>query len=313
MALFAGGRAKLIDSLHSCKHQQKASQKSGQLAADCSLFVENRGYHDGVMSWKDKIFSFRETDEASMKPFLDHLEDLRWTAVKMAVVLVLSMGLALCYRNTLVNIIQDPLATVNPELISTLRARGPMDAISISFSLAFYAGIVLAFPFLLYFVAQFVLPALTLAEKKHILPVVFVGLMLFLGGVLSCYYWLLPITLAFALKDQQNLSWVSNWDVQSYFSFATQFVLSFGLAFELPLVVLFLVRLGVLNYAMLQKTRMVAFVIIFLLSAVITPTTDPFTLCAMALPMYVLYEICIFLAKYTEKKVAAPVEELPLE
>jgi len=115
------------------------------------------------------------------------------------------------------------------------------------------------------------------------------------------------------LKDQQNLSWTSNWDVQSYFSFATQFVLSFGLAFELPLVVLFLVRIGVLNHAMLTKTRMVAFVLIFMLAAVITPTTDPFTLCAMALPMYFLYEICIVLAKYMEKKVVDPQPELPLE
>lgn len=266
------------------------------------------------MSWTDKIFKFREPDESSVKPFLDHLEDLRWTAVKMGVTLFLAMGLAFCYRNALVNVIQQPLATVNPDFISTLRARGPMDSITISFSLAFYAGIVLAFPFLLYFVAQFILPALTLAEKKYILPVVFVGLGLFMTGVCFCYYWLLPTTLSYALKDQSSLSWTSNWDVQSYFSFTTQFVLSFGLAFELPLVVLFLVRIGVLNHAMLIKTRIIAFVLIFLLSAVITPTSDPFTLCAMALPMYALYEICIFLAKYMEKKnKAILLDELPPE
>ena len=171
----------------------------------------------------------------------------------------------------------------------------------------------MAFPFLLYFVAQFVVPALTLVEKKYVLPVVFVGLSLFLSGVLSCYYWLLPSTLRFALKDQQELAWTSNWDVQSYFSFTTQFVLSFGLAFELPLVVLFLVRIGVLNHEMLRKTRVIAFVLVFLLAAVITPTTDPFTLCAMAIPMYVLYEICIVLAKYTEKKLVRESEDPPLE
>ncbi len=254
------------------------------------------------MSWTDHIFKFREPNEASVKPFLDHLEDLRWTSIKMGVTLFLSMALAFCFRNSLVNIIQHPLAAVNPNFISTLRARGPMDSITISFSLAFYAGIVLAFPFLLYFLAQFILPALTLAEKKYVLPVVFIGLGLFLTGVFSCYYWLLPTTLAYALKDQSDLSWTSNWDVQSYFSFTTQFVISFGLAFELPLVVLFLVKIGILNYDMLKKTRMIAFVVIFMLAAVITPTTDPFTLCAMAFPMYFLYEICIFLAKYVEKK-----------
>lgn len=263
------------------------------------------------MPWTDKIFKFREPTEESIKPFLDHLEDLRWTSIKMGVTLMLAMGIAFFYRNTLVTIIQHPLAAVNPNFISTLRARGPMDSITISFSLAFYAGIVLAFPFLLWFLAQFLLPALTLAEKKYILPVVVVGLGLFLTGVFFCYYWLLPSTLAYALRDQQDLSWTSNWDVQSYFSFTTQFVLSFGLAFELPLVVLFLVKLGVLNHAMLAKTRMIAFVIIFLLAAVITPTTDPFTLCAMAFPMYFLYEICIFLAKFMERKIVEMDEDLP--
>jgi sec-independent protein translocase protein TatC len=266
------------------------------------------------MSWKDKIFKFREVDEESIKPFLDHLEDLRWTAVKMGLALFISMIVAFCFRNTLVRIIQFPLMSVDPSLVSTLRARGPMDSISISLSLAFYAGLVLAFPFLLYFIAQFVIPALTRAEKKYIFPVVFVGLTLFLSGALSCYYLLLPGTLRYALRDQQSLNWTSNWDVQSYFSFTTQFVISFGLAFQLPLVVLFLVRLGIVNHAMLSKTRMIAFVLIFILSAMITPTTDPFTLCAMAFPMYVLYEICIFLAKYTEKKASLPPdEEFPLE
>ena len=259
------------------------------------------------MSWKDHIFKFRESedDDESIKPFLDHLEDLRWTAVKVGVTLFIAMGVAFAFRNDLVNVIQHPLASINPDFLSTLRARGPMDSIIISFQLAFYAGIVLAFPFLLYFIAQFVLPALTRAEKKTVLPVVGVGLGLFLTGVYFCYQWLLPVTLNYALTDQQKLNWTSNWDVQSYFSFTTQFVISFGLAFQLPLVVLFLVRIGLVNRAMLAKTRMIAFILIFMLSAIITPTSDPFTLCAMALPMYVLYEICIFLSRFMERKPAA--------
>lgn len=260
------------------------------------------------MSWKDHIFKFRESNEVddSVKPFLDHLEDLRWTAVKVGVTLCIAMGVAFAFRNDLVQIIQYPLASINPDFLSTLRARGPMDSIIISFQLAFYAGIVIAFPFLLYFVAQFVLPALTKAEKKAVLPIVAVGLGLFLTGVYFCYGWLLPVTLNYALTDQQNLNWTSNWDVQSYFSFTTQFVISFGLAFQLPLVVLFLVRIGIVNRAMLAKTRMIAFILIFMLSAIITPTSDPFTLCAMALPMYFLYEICIFLSRFMERKKTLP-------
>jgi len=198
---------------------------------------------------------------------------------------------------------------VDPDLIASLRGRGPMDSVAISFSLAFYAGIVLAFPFLLHFLAEFILPALTMAEKKLVLPVVLIGLALFLAGAGFCYYLLLPSTLSYMYKDQRALNWTPNWDVQSYFSFTTQFVLSFGLAFELPLVVLVLVRLGVLTHAMLTKTRTVAFTIIFVLAAIITPTQDPFTLCAMGLPMYLLYELCIFIAKFMERKGAQPPAE----
>src|SRR5205814_8790505 len=121
------------------------------------------------------------------KPFLEHLEDLRWTIVKMAITLVIAMTICFAFRSTLVRVLQAPLQEVGSQ-IGTLKALGITDSIVISFHLAFYAGIVLSFPLLLYFIAEFVLPALTAIEKRFVLPAILVSFALFLLGVTLCYF-----------------------------------------------------------------------------------------------------------------------------
>src|SRR6201993_1855545 len=143
------------------------------------------------------IFKFRELPESeTSKPFLDHLEDLRWMIVKMAITLGITMVLCFAFRQTLVRILQAPLKAVDPQ-VGALRALGITDSITISFHLAFYAGIVISFPLLLYFLAEFVLPALTAVEKRFLLPAIVASFGLFLLGVVLCYYWLLPKTILF--------------------------------------------------------------------------------------------------------------------
>lgn len=242
------------------------------------------------------FFKFREVpDSETAKPFLDHLEDLRWTVVKMAVTLFGAMILAFAFREQLVHVMQRPLHLVDPK-IGALRALGITDSITVSFSLAFYAGIVLSFPLLLYFVAEFVLPALTAMEKRMLLPAIFASFVLFLIGVAFCYFWLLPKTILFFFSDTESLGWQPAWTVQEYYSFVTRFTIGFGLAFELPIVVLALVRFGLVTYEFMAGTRPYAIVLIFLLAAVITPTPDMLTMTAMGAPMYVLYESCIWIA-----------------
>jgi Tat protein translocase TatC len=146
------------------------------------------------------IFKFRELPEReTSKPFLEHLEDLRWTIVKMAITLVAAMIVCFAFRSTLVRVLQAPLRDVGSQ-IGTLKALGITDSIVISFHLAFYAGIVLSFPLLLYFIAEFVLPALTAVEKRFLFPAILVSFALFLLGVTVCYFWLLPKTILFFLS-----------------------------------------------------------------------------------------------------------------
>ena len=248
------------------------------------------------------LFKFRELPESeTSKPFLEHLEDLRWTIVKMAITLVVAMILCFALRGVLVRVMQAPLRDIDPQL-GVLRALGITDSITISFHLAFYAGIVISFPVLLYFLAEFVLPALTAVEKRFLFPAIFVSFALFLLGVCVCYFWLLPKTILFFFRDTESLGWAPTWTVQQYYSFVTRFTIGFGLAFELPVVVLALVRFGLLTYRFMARTRPYAIVVIFVAATIITPTPDILTLIAMGLPMCLLYESCIWIAWLMERK-----------
>src|SRR5881392_3558914 len=248
------------------------------------------------------IFKFREVPESeTSKPFLEHLEELRWMIVKMAITLAAAMIVCFTFRSTLVRILQAPLRDVGPQ-IGTLKALGITDSIVISFHLAFYAGIVLSFPLLLYFLAEFVLPALTVLEKRFLFPAIAVSFALFLIGVLVCYFWLLPKTILFFFRDTQSLGWAPTWTVQEYYSFVTRFTLAFGLSFELPVVVLALVRFGFISYEFMKRTRPYAIVLLFILATIITPTPDILTLIAMGLPMFLLYESCIWVAWLMERR-----------
>jgi sec-independent protein translocase protein TatC len=248
------------------------------------------------------IFKFRDLPESeTSKPFLDHLEDLRWAVVKMAITLFVAMTVCFLFRQTLVRLLQAPLHELDPQ-IGALKALGITDSIVISFHLAFYSGIVFSFPLLLYFVAEFVLPALTALEKRFLFPAIIGSFGLFLLGVFICYFWLLPKTILFFFRDTQSLGWAPTWTVQEYYSFVTKFVLGFGLAFELPVVVLALVYFGLITYRFMARTRPYAVVLIFILAAIIAPTPDLLTLVAMALPMALLYESCIWIAWIMERR-----------
>src|SRR6201997_2641410 len=248
------------------------------------------------------IFKFRDLPESeTSKPFLDHLEDLRWTVVKMAITLFVAMIVCFLFRQTLVRVLQAPLHQLDPQ-VGALKALGITDSIVISFHLAFYAGIVLSFPLLLYFLAAFVLPALTAVEKRFLFPAIGVSFVLFLVGVLVCYFWLLPKTILFFFRDTESLGWAPTWTVQQYYSFVTRFTIGFGLAFELPVIVLALVRFGLVTYRFMARTRPYAVVLIFVMATIITPTPDILTLVVLALPMCLLYESCIWIAWLMERR-----------
>ncbi len=186
--------------------------------------------------------------------------------------------------------------------IRMMSALKPTETFMLSMKLAFFAGIVVAFPLLLMFILQFVLPGLHHNERKVLWPAMGIGFGLFLGGVMFAYFFVLPRALLFFYDWSGDLGVSNDWRIGEYISFATQFTLLFGLSFELPVVVMVLVKLGLLTYDSMARTRTYAIVAIYVAAAVITPTPDIMTLNLMALPMLFLYEICIWLAWFDRKK-----------
>jgi sec-independent protein translocase protein TatC len=241
--------------------------------------------------------------EASiLKPFLEHLEDLRWMLIKMFAALGIAMFLSFFYARELLGVVMWPLQRVTErpeEFLYTLEVTG---GFTLAMKLSLYAGIVPACPFLLYFLAQFILPALTPREKSLMRPVFTAGVGLFGAGVALGYFVVIPAGLRFFLNYNNYLGISSRWTVDNYVSFVSHMCLAFGICFELPLVVLALAKLGVVTAEFLRQKRPYVIVIIFIVAAVITPTTDPLNQSLLAVPMCVLYEACIWIARWMERK-----------
>ena len=204
---------------------------------------------------------------------------------------------------TLQFLISKPAETLNTERnMSSLK---PTETFMLTMKLAFFAGIIISFPLLLYFLLQFVVPGLKDEERKALWPALAIGFGLFLSGVLFAYFYVLPSVLTFFYEWDQGMGIKNDWRIGYYISFATTFVLIFGLAFELPVIVMTLVKIGLLSHSMMRETRAYAILAIFVIAALITPTPDALTLSLLAVPMVILYEICIWLSYFHEKKIAA--------
>jgi sec-independent protein translocase protein TatC len=187
----------------------------------------------------------------------------------------------------------------NLQLMSALK---PTETFMLSMKLSFFAGVVVAFPLLLLYILQFVLPGLHTHEQKVLWPALAIGFGLFLIGVCFAYFFVLPRALTFFYEWSAQLGVSNDWRIGEYITFATQFTLLFGLSFELPVVVMVFVKMGLLTHEAMRRTRAYAILTIFVVAAIITPTPDAFTLCLMAGPMVLLYELCIWLAYFDAKK-----------
>ena len=252
------------------------------------------------MSWIRTIFSFREQHEGDVeKPFLDHLEDLRQTLFKIGSVVAAGMILAFCFNQQLLELLQKPLHDVEPT--TNLNITSITEPFNIAISLSFYAGIVLTFPILLFFVAEFVLPALTRREKRLLLPGISVGFVLFGSGVWISYHSILPKTLHWFHDFATNRHFNTLWTAKSYFSFVTHLSIACGLLCELPLVMISLSALGVISFEFLQKTRRYGVAVILVLVAIISPTPDPITFITLAIPMLAIFEGSIWLVWLIER------------
>ena len=177
----------------------------------------------------------------------------------------------------------------------------PAGGFVVALQVAMYGGLVLASPFVFYFIAQFVFPALKMRERKYVYRGLAFGVTLFALGVCFCYFILMPVALAASQLYSQWLGFGAyQWRAEDYISFVCKFMLGMGLGFELPVVILTLVKIGVLNYGILSKARRYMIVINLILGAVLT-TPEVITQVLMALPLQLLYEVSVWIAWYWDQ------------
>ena len=227
--------------------------------------------------------------------------------VRMATTLFVSAFAAFAFYKQLFNILLYPMVLAgfatdieaSRKLLINLDIAGPfMMAVNVSL----IAAVIASFPLLLIFLLQFILPGLKTNEKKLLFPAIGIGTGLFLGGCTFAYWQVLPRALVFFSEFASSVGATQTWSLDNYVTFTTRFILVFGIAFELPVIVMALVKLDILNYRIMKSTWRYALIAIMIFAAIITPTPDILTLLLMSGPLYVLYGICVVLAYFMDKK-----------
>ncbi len=194
------------------------------------------------------------------------------------------------------------VSTVFPKHRTKLLNLTPAGGFFVAFQIAVYGGIVLGSPFIIYYVGQFIIPALKRKEKKFMYRGFVIGTGLFLAGVAFCYLVLMPLALH---ASRMYSNWLGieadQWTAEAFISFECKFMLGMGLGFEMPVILLVLVKIGILDYHKLAAFRRYMIVINLVLGAVLT-TPEVLTQIMMALPLQLLYEITVWIAWYWERQ-----------
>lgn len=215
---------------------------------------------------------------------------------------VFRVGSAEVGKQQVITLSTDPSLPPADPVEIRLHNLSPAEAFMVAFHVAIYAALAVSSPFWIFFLGGFILPALNLKERSVIFSWLGWSASLFLAGVLSTYFVLLPVALRASVQYSELLGFAAqDWRADEYITFTCKFLFGMGLGFQFPLVVLFLVKIGVLGYKDLAKYRRHVAVFSLILGAVLT-TPEVVTQVAMAIPLYLLYEICIWIAWYWERK-----------
>ena len=254
--------------------------------------------------------------------FLDHVEDLRWHVIRSALVILVAAILVFikvewifdriilgpahsefisyrwfCKLGKLLHYDAFCLGPVTMKFQNTAVTGQFMMSLTISLML----GFICAFPFVLWELWKFIRPALKPSEKKMAKGIVFWCSLLFFIGVFFAYFVVAPYAINFFGNYKLSKDVVNNIILDNYFEMLSTLILALGIVFELPILVLFLTRIGVFSPNLLKKQRRIAFLVLFIISEIITPP-DLFSCLLVFIPLYLLYEVTIVLSKRTYEK-----------
>jgi sec-independent protein translocase protein TatC len=225
--------------------------------------------------------------------FLEHLEELRVRLIHSIAALAVGFGVCWFFREPIFHFLTEPLRRAYPgiKFITT----GPSEALILYMKMAFFVGIFVAAPYILYQVWAFIAPGLYAHEKAYAVPFIVAGSLFFLGGGAFGHFYLFPLTFRFLGEFAgDDMTYMPK--VDEYYTFYSWFLLGLGLVFQLPVVIFVLSRIGLVTPAFLMRNFKYAVLIAFVVAAIVTPTPDIVTQSLLALPMIGLYLLGVFVA-----------------
>jgi sec-independent protein translocase protein TatC len=234
---------------------------------------------------------------------LEHLDELRKRLFVCLIVVTLGVLLAAFFNSFMFEVLLYPIRKVPglPESATSITTFSPSEPFMVSLKVWVVGGLILAAPVIIYELWAFLAPAFTAGEKKYFYPIVFASSALFFAGCALAYFLVLPKGLAFLLTFSAGYFNVQL-RAQDYFMFLALFILAFGVVFELPVVLVLLAKVGVIDDKWLRKNRRWAVIAMAFAAAFITPSQDAFSMLAMFIPLYVLYEISVVLARIVQPR-----------
>ena len=251
--------------------------------------------------------------------FWDHLDVLRAIIIRIVVVTIVCGIVAFLFKEELFAVV---LAPRNPDFVTyrllvrvsgffggdapdnpviQLINTGLAEQFVIHMKTALCAGVLCASPYTLYQLFRFISPALYANERRFALPIVVGGYVMFMLGVLISYYLIFPLTFRFLGTYQVSEDVVNMISLQSYMSTLTLMSISMGIVFEMPVVAWLMARMGLLTASFMNRYRRHAIVVILIVAAIITPTSDIFTLLMVSLPMWLLYEVSVCIVRVSNR------------
>jgi len=247
--------------------------------------------------------------------FVKHLEELRSRLLLCVIAVAVGFGAAYTFKEKIFEWLMLPMIRALPgdgpqKLVYT----APHEAFVTHIKVSLIAGIGLAMPVILYEVWRFTAPGLNKGERRTFFPVTLVSTLFYSCGVLFAYFVVFPQAFHF-FTSFANDTVTPMISTREYLSFAAQFLLAFGIIFELPIFIFVLARMGLVSSRLLRRQRRYAILLIFAVAAILTPTPDAFTQCMMAGPLLILYEASIWIAHFfgrTEKRAVIPPERTPV-
>ncbi|MBU2102705.1 MAG: twin-arginine translocase subunit TatC [Candidatus Omnitrophota bacterium] len=228
---------------------------------------------------------------------VEHLDELRKRVILCLVTLGLCMALSLPFASSVLKILKLPASG----LIGKLAFFGPQEAFTIYMNIGFFCGLVISMPLLLYQLWAFVVPALEDRFKKRIGLFIVFCFISFIAGCLFAFFLLIPPALEFLLNfGKDDLEPIIS--AQTYISFVITLTVACGFIFQMPVVSLILTKIGILHHRILRDKYKYAVAIIFVIAAIITPTTDAFNMLMLSVPMICLYELSIWVSFFARYK-----------